>query len=109
VALNPQPLPPREAFLIAAARAVIRRAELLQEIAGALFDEGSERGIIIVGGYTSRFSDDWCGTGFSCGGLSRGHAQTGLPMSWMESTCSWWQHSSNKRRKRRTARNCAIT
>jgi hypothetical protein len=64
VALNPQPLPPREAFLIAAARAVIRRAELLQEIAGAIFDEGSERGIIIVSGYTSRFSDDWCGTEF---------------------------------------------
>jgi hypothetical protein len=64
VSLNPQPLPPREAFLIAAARAVIRRAELLQEIAGAMFDEGSERGIIIVGGYTSRFSDDWCGTEF---------------------------------------------
>jgi len=64
VALNPQPLPPREAFLIAAARAVIRRAELLQEVAGAMFDEGSERGIIIVGGYTSRFSDDWCGTEF---------------------------------------------
>jgi hypothetical protein len=64
VALNPQPLAPREAFLIAAARAVIRRAELLQEIAGAISDEGSQQGIIIVGGYASRFSDDWCGTGF---------------------------------------------
>jgi hypothetical protein len=108
VALNPQPLPPREAFLIAAARAVIRRAELLQEIAGALFDEGSERGIIIVGGYTSRFSDDWCGTEFGCGGLP-GPARTGLPTNWMESTYSWWQYSSNKRRQRRTARSCAIT
>src|SRR5436190_2800028 len=64
VALNPQPLPPREAFLIAAARAVIRRAEFLQEIAAAISQDGSEQGIIIVGGYTSRFSDDWCGTGF---------------------------------------------
>lgn len=65
VALNPQPLPPRYAFLIAVARAVIRRAELLQEIAGAAAPDGSERGIIIVGGYTERFSDDWCGTRFT--------------------------------------------
>jgi hypothetical protein len=64
VALNPQPLPPRAAFLIAAAQAVIRRAELLQEIASATSNDGSQQGIIIVGGYTSRFSDDWCGTGF---------------------------------------------
>jgi hypothetical protein len=64
VALNPQPLPPRAAFLIAAAQAVIRRAELLQEIADATSHDGSQQGIIIVGGYTSRFSDDWCGTGF---------------------------------------------
>jgi hypothetical protein len=64
VALNPQPLPPRAAFLIATAEAVIRRAELLQEIAGAISHDDSQQGIIIVGGYTSRFSDDWCGTGF---------------------------------------------
>jgi hypothetical protein len=64
VALNPQPLPPRAAFLIAVAQAVIRRAELLQEIAGATSQDGSQQGIIIVGGYTSRFSDEWCGTGF---------------------------------------------
>jgi hypothetical protein len=64
VALNPQPLPPRAAFLIAAAQAAIRRAELLQEIASATSNDGSQQGIIIVGGYTSRFSDDWCGTGF---------------------------------------------
>lgn len=64
VALNPQPLPPREALLIAAAQAVIRRAELLQEISGAISQDGSQQGIIIVGGYTGRFSDDWCGTGF---------------------------------------------
>lgn len=64
VALNPQPLPPRYAFLIAVARAVIRRAELLQEVAGAAAPDGSERGIISVGGYTKRFSDDWCGTPF---------------------------------------------
>jgi hypothetical protein len=64
VALNPQPLPPRAAFLIAAAQAVIRRAELFQEITGATSHDGSQQGIIIVGGYTSRFSHDWCATGF---------------------------------------------
>jgi hypothetical protein len=64
VALNPQPLPPRYAILIAVARAVIRRAELFQEIGDAMSRDGSQQGIIIVGGYTSRFSDDWCATGF---------------------------------------------
>jgi hypothetical protein len=64
VALNPQPLPPRFAFLIAVAQVVITRAELLQEIADTTRREGEQQGIIIVGGYTSRFSDDWCGTGF---------------------------------------------
>jgi hypothetical protein len=64
VALNPQPLPPRAAFLIAAARAVIERAELLQELSGALANDGSRQGIIIVGGYTARYSDEWCATGF---------------------------------------------
>jgi hypothetical protein len=63
VALNPQPLPPRLAVMVAVARAVIRRSELFQEIADAMSD-GSRQGIIIVSGYTSRFSDDWCATGF---------------------------------------------
>jgi hypothetical protein len=64
VALNPQPLPPRYAFLVAAARALINRAELLQEIADATLREGTQQGIIIVGGFTTRFTDDWCGNGF---------------------------------------------
>jgi hypothetical protein len=64
VSLNPQPLPPRYAFLIAAAQTVISRAELLQEFADSTRRQGEERAIIIVGGITSRFSDDWCGTGF---------------------------------------------
>jgi hypothetical protein len=63
VALNPQPLPPRLAVMIAVARAVIRRSELFQEIADAMSD-GSGQGSPIVSGYMSRFSDDWCGTGF---------------------------------------------
>jgi hypothetical protein len=64
VALNPQPLPPRFAFLLAVAQLVISRAELLQEVADATPRSGEQHGIIIVGGYTSRFSDDWCGNGF---------------------------------------------
>jgi hypothetical protein len=64
VALNPQPLPPRFAFLVAVAQVVISRAELLQEIGDAISRQGEQQGIIIVGGYTSRFSDDWCGNGF---------------------------------------------
>ncbi len=64
VALNPQPLPPRFAFLVAVAQAVISRAELLQEIADATPREGEQQGIIIVSGYTGRFSEDWCGNGF---------------------------------------------
>jgi len=64
VALNPQPLPPRFAFLVSVAQAVISRAELLQEIADATRREGEQHGIIIVSGYIARFVDDFCGTGF---------------------------------------------
>lgn len=64
VALNPQPLPPRFAFLVSLTQTVISRAELLQDIADATTREGEQQGIIIVGGYTSRFVDDWCGNGF---------------------------------------------
>jgi hypothetical protein len=64
VALNPQPLPPRFAFLVSVAQAVINRAELFQEIADAAPREGEQQGIIIVSGYVTRFVDDFCGTGF---------------------------------------------
>ncbi|MCY7346196.1 MAG: hypothetical protein LH614_08220 [Pyrinomonadaceae bacterium] len=58
--LNPQPLPPRAAFLAAFAQEVIDRAALMQEIADAMNQTGEERGIIIVSGYLSRFVDDLC-------------------------------------------------
>ncbi|MEY2934985.1 MAG: hypothetical protein RL033_5734 [Pseudomonadota bacterium] len=64
VALNPQPLPPRFAFLQAAARTLSSRAELLQELADSTQRADERQGIIIVGGYVSRFSDDWCGSSF---------------------------------------------
>jgi hypothetical protein len=61
-ALNPQPLPPRYAVMIAVAQAVVRRSELFQEIAAVVPAGGSAQGGL--GGYTRRFSDDWCGNGF---------------------------------------------
>ena len=61
VSLNPQPLPPRWSFLIATAQIVIRRGELLQDLADGLAQAGAEHGIIIIGGYIDRFADDWCG------------------------------------------------
>lgn len=64
VALNPQPLPPRFAFLASLAQTVISRAELLQEISDATRREGEQQGIIIVSGYIARIVDDFCGTGF---------------------------------------------
>ncbi len=64
VALNPQPLPPRFAFLASLVQTLISRAELLQEIADATQREGEQQGIIIVSGYVSRFIDDFCGNGF---------------------------------------------
>jgi hypothetical protein len=59
-ALNPQPLPPRYAFFTAVAETVRAHAELLQEVADATSREGAQQGIMIVGGYTTRFTDDWC-------------------------------------------------
>jgi hypothetical protein len=64
VALNPQPLPPRERFIRALGGAVVARAELLAEVAVATGERGSDRGIIIVSGYVNRLVDDWCGTGY---------------------------------------------
>jgi hypothetical protein len=64
IALNPQPLPPRFAFLVSLAQTVTSRAELLQEIADATRREGEQQGIIIVSGYIGRFVDDICGNDF---------------------------------------------
>lgn len=64
VALNPQPLPPRYALLLAVAQTTVRRAELMQEFADTASRAGTQQGIIIVGGYVDRFSEDWCATGF---------------------------------------------
>ncbi|MFL7871128.1 MAG: hypothetical protein AB8I58_20030 [Anaerolineales bacterium] len=61
VALNPQPLPPRYAFLAALVQTVAGRAQLFQEITDAARHESEQQGIIIVSGYIARFVDDFCG------------------------------------------------
>lgn len=57
VALNPQPLPPRYAFLVSAAQTMVSRAELLQEMADATRREGVQHGSI---SYIARFVDEYC-------------------------------------------------
>jgi hypothetical protein len=64
VGLNPQPLPPRQAFLSSLARIVIDRAELIAEIANSMANQGEYQAIIIVSGYLARFVGDFCATGF---------------------------------------------
>jgi len=77
VELNPQPLPPRSLFLKALAQEVISHTGLLQELASALSTDGEQKGIIIIGGYVSRFADEFCGNGFR---LGWGHP--GPPPQW---------------------------
>lgn len=62
--LNPQPLPPRRALFVELARAVIERAGLIHEVAGAIGRGGGESSIIIVSGYVSELMDEICGNGF---------------------------------------------
>lgn len=62
VALNPQPLPPRFAFLLEAAQVIVDRAELLQELADTVRE--SERQNPAASRYVARFVDDFCGNGF---------------------------------------------
>lgn len=64
VALNPQPLPPRFAFLISAVHAMVSRAQLFQEFTDATKREVEQRGITVAGAYIAKFADDFCGNGF---------------------------------------------
>jgi len=68
VALNPQPLPPRAAFLAAFAEEVVDRTLLMQEVADAMSQTGNQtgnqQGIIIVGGRLSLLVDELCGSNF---------------------------------------------
>ena len=63
-ALNPQPLPPKAAFVMAFTEEVLDRVLLMQEIADSLNDTGNQRGIIIVSGKLSMLVDELCGNNF---------------------------------------------
>jgi hypothetical protein len=58
VALNPQPLPPRYAFLAFLAQTVISRAELIQEIIDTTQGEGQQQDLTGASRYIARFVDD---------------------------------------------------
>jgi hypothetical protein len=63
VALNPQPLPPRSAFLAAVIQLFTERMTDVAQLADLIPRPGGERGIIIVGGHVAKFVDDVCGIG----------------------------------------------
>ncbi|MEO8018967.1 MAG: hypothetical protein ABI769_14225 [Pseudomonadota bacterium] len=63
VALNPQPLPPKSAFLAAVILEFTDRMAMVAEIADLIPRPGGERGIIIVGGHVAKFVDEICGNG----------------------------------------------
>ena len=63
-ALNPQPLPPLAAFVVAVTEEVIDRVLLMQEIADTINQTVEEQGIIIVGGKISKYVDELCGNDF---------------------------------------------
>lgn len=63
VALNPQPLPPRWTFGVEFVRLAADRLLMIQETAEAIND-GSDRGIIIVGGKISELVEFVCGNNF---------------------------------------------
>lgn len=64
VALNPQPLPPRSAFLAAVVLEFTERMSGVATLADLLPRAGGERGNLIVAGHVARFVDDICGNGF---------------------------------------------
>jgi len=60
VSLNPQPLPPRSAFLASIILEFTERMTLVAEIADLIPRPGGERGIIIVSGHVAKFVDEIC-------------------------------------------------
>jgi hypothetical protein len=63
VALNPQPLPPRSAFLAAVILGVAQRMSDVCELADLIPRPGGERGSILVAGHVAKFVDDICANG----------------------------------------------
>lgn len=60
-ALNPQPLPPRSALMIAVLQEVIDQVLLIHDVAFALNHRGQEQSIIIVSGSFGKYLDDFDG------------------------------------------------
>ena len=83
VSLNPQPLPPRSAFVAGIVVEFTERMTLVAEIADLIPRPGGERGIIIVGGHVAKFVDEICVNGL--------HIRWPLPWpapSWYSDTLS---------------------
>jgi hypothetical protein len=63
VALNPQPLPPRSAFLASVILEFTERMIDVSQIADLIPRPGGERGNILVAGHVARFVDEICHNG----------------------------------------------
>jgi|SRR5688572_14673524 hypothetical protein len=63
VALNPQPLPPRSAFLASIILGVTERMTDVCELADLIPRPGGGRGSILVAGHVAKFVDDICSNG----------------------------------------------
>lgn len=61
-ALNPQPLPPRFAYVAALGHAAVLRAELIGELSAELGDRAGSAQTRGASRYLSDLLDDWCGT-----------------------------------------------
>jgi len=61
--LNPQPLPPRSAFLASVILEITERMTDVCELADLMPRPGGERGNILVAGHIAKFVDDICGNG----------------------------------------------
>jgi hypothetical protein len=64
VTLNPQPLPPKSAFLAAIVQEFAERMTLVAEIADLIQRPGGEPGNLLIAGHVARFVDEVCCNGF---------------------------------------------
>jgi len=63
VALNPQPLPPKSAFLAGVIQEFSERMTQVAQLADLIPRPGGERGNLIAAGHVAKFVDDICGNG----------------------------------------------
>ena len=64
VAMNPQPLPPRSAFLASVVLEFTERMTDVADIADLIPRPGGDPGNLIVAGHVAHFVDEICGNGF---------------------------------------------